>query len=222
MISQATLQAIAPIGSFIFAACFHTPSALSAANQPTSLSQAVAQNSTGSTNQDSMDRSLGPKDATFDLRFLDGMTPHHQGAVTMAQEALQKSRRPEIKQLAQAIVAAQTKEITQLKAWRAAWYPAASAELVMYDAQMKMDMPMTAAMLSNMAMNSNLGAADSQFDLRFINAMITHHQGAVTMAQEALEKSDRPAIKQLAQAIIKNQGQEISQLQQWRKAWYGQ
>lgn len=222
MISQATLQAIAPIGSLIFAACFHTPGALSASNQPASLSQAVAQNSTGSTNQGSMDMSLGPKDATFDLRFLDGMTPHHQGAVTMAQEALQKSRRPEIKQLAQAIIAAQNKEITQMQAWRAAWYPTASAKPVMYDARMKMDMPMTAAMLSSMAMNSNLGAADDQFDLRFINAMLTHHQGAVTMAQEALEKSDRPAIKQLAQAIIRSQGQEISQLQQWRKAWYGQ
>jgi uncharacterized protein (DUF305 family) len=44
-----------------------------------------------------MNMDLGPKDANFDLRFIDGMTPHHEGAIAMAQEALQKSKRPEIK-----------------------------------------------------------------------------------------------------------------------------
>jgi len=29
---------------------------------------------------------LGPADAEFDLRFIDAMTPHHQGAVEMAKK----------------------------------------------------------------------------------------------------------------------------------------
>lgn len=73
-----------------------------------------------------------------------------------------------------------------------------------------------------MMMNMDLGAADDQFDLRFINSMIPHHQGAVTMAQEALEKSQRSEIKNLAQEIIASQKLEVSQMEQWRKAWYNQ
>jgi uncharacterized protein (DUF305 family) len=69
-------------------------------------------------------------------------------------------------------------------------------------------------------MSGDLGAADDQFDLRFLNAMIPHHQGAVTMAQQALEKSDRPEVKKLAQDIVDSQQKEIDQMNQWKKAWY--
>lgn len=52
------------------------------------------------------------------------------------------------------------------------------------------------------SMTIDLGAADANYDLRFIDAMKLHHQGAVAMAKEA-------------------QSQEIEQLQQWRQAWHG-
>jgi uncharacterized protein (DUF305 family) len=165
---------------------------------------------------------LGPADKSFDLRLIDGMIPHHEGAVAMAQEALQKSNRPEIKQLAQAIIKAQEREIAELKQWRTAWYPKAGKEPMMYDAKMGHTMPMTKEMHSSMMMSGDLGAADNQFDLRFINAMIPHHQGAIDMAQQALAKSKRPDIKKLAQNIIDSQQQEINQMERWRKDWYGQ
>ncbi|HEY9597545.1 MAG TPA: DUF305 domain-containing protein, partial [Cyanophyceae cyanobacterium] len=145
-----------------------------------------------------------------------------EGAVAMAQEALQKSNRPEIKQLAQAIIDAQEKEISELKEWRTAWYPNAGDEPMMYSTEMGHMMPMTEEMRSSMMMNGDLGAADDQFDLRFINAMIPHHQGAIDMAQQALEKSDRADIKELAQNIMDSQQQEINQMEQWRKDWYRQ
>ncbi|MBW4486545.1 MAG: DUF305 domain-containing protein [Trichocoleus desertorum ATA4-8-CV12] len=163
---------------------------------------------------------LGPADADFDLRFVDAMTPHHEGAVTMAQEALSKSKRPEIQKLAQDIIAAQNKEIGELKQWRQAWYPKASAQPVAWNPQMGHAMPMSPDQRKGMAMEMDLGAADAEFDLRFINAMIPHHEGAVTMAQEALSKSKRPEIQKLAQDIIKSQEAEIQQMQQWRQAWY--
>lgn len=169
-----------------------------------------------------MNMDLGPKDANFDLRFIDGMTPHHEGAIAMAQEALQKSKRPEIKKLAQDIINAQQQELAQMKTWRSTWYPKANVTPMMYNAQMGHMMPMSEAMRSSMMMNGDLGAADDQFDLRFLNAMIPHHQGAVTMAQQALEKSDRPEVKQLAQNIVDSQQKEIDQMNQWKKAWYKQ
>lgn len=221
------LLAIAFAGSLMLAACSNSPTVSSVSSQDASSesSPVVAQSPMGGMegmNHGSMNMSLGPKDENFDLRFIDGMTPHHEGAVVMAQEALQKSQRPEIRQLAEAIIAAQQKEIAQMKAWRTAWYPNASATPMMYSAEMGHMMPMSEEMMSSMMMSMDLGAADDQFDLRFINAMLPHHEGALVMAQEALEKSDRPEVKKLAQDIISSQQQEIDQMQQWKKSWYGQ
>ncbi|MBE9156426.1 DUF305 domain-containing protein [Nodosilinea sp. LEGE 06152] len=165
---------------------------------------------------------LGPADESFDLRFIDAMIMHHQGAVVMAEDAQQASTRPEIQTLASDIIAAQQTEIAEMQAWREGWYPDASAEPVMYNAEMGHMMPMSADMMSAMMMDVDLGTADDEYDLRFINAMIPHHEGALTMAQEALAKSSRPEIQELAEAIIASQQVEIDQMTQWRQDWYGQ
>jgi len=73
-----------------------------------------------------------------------------------------------------------------------------------------------------MMMNGDLGSADAQYDLRFINMMIPHHQGAIVMAKDALNKSQQPEIKRLAQSIITSQQQEIDQMKRWRTLWYQQ
>jgi uncharacterized protein (DUF305 family) len=164
--------------------------------------------------------SLGPRDQSFDLRFIDGMTPHHEGAVEMSRQALKLSKRPEILTLAQAIIDAQAKEIAQMKVWRQSWYPDVSPELVMWHEEMKHMMAMTPEMRQGMMMSGDLGLADDQFDQRFIDAMIPHHEGALVMAQDALEKSDRPPIRQMAEAILQSQTEEINQMKQWRKSWY--
>ncbi|GAB4217744.1 MAG: DUF305 domain-containing protein [Synechococcales cyanobacterium] len=169
-----------------------------------------------------MQMDLGPADAAFDLRFIDGMIPHHEGAVIMAQEALEKSQRSEIKQLAQGIIDAQEKEIQQMQEWRKAWYPDAPAEAQMWDPGMRQMMAMSPEMMASMRMDQSLGAADDQFDRRFIDAMIPHHEAALVMAKDALQKSQRPEIKTLAQAILDSQQAEIDQMTAWRKAWYNQ
>ncbi|MGJ5632302.1 DUF305 domain-containing protein [Nostoc sp. CALU 1950] len=168
----------------------------------------------------SMGMDLGPADANFDLRFIDAMILHHQGAVEMAKEAQQKSKRPEIKKLADDIIKSQNQEITQMKQWRQAWYPSAGDKPMAYNSQMGHMMEMSSDQMQAMMMSQDLGAADAEFDLRFINAMIPHHEGAVTMAKDVLSKSKRPEVKQLAQEIIKAQNTEIKQMQQWRKTWY--
>ena len=165
---------------------------------------------------------LGPADSDFDLRFIDAMLPHHEGAIVMAKVAQQKSTRAEIKQLATDIMAAQTTETTQMQQWRQAWYPQASAMPMAYDAKLGKMVPMATEQRQSMMMNRDLGAAGQQFDLQFINAMIPHHEGAVTMAKMALQNSQRPEIQKLAQAIVATQQAEIDQMNQWRKAWYGQ
>lgn len=165
---------------------------------------------------------LGPADANYDLRFIDGMRSHHQGAVAMAKLAQQKSQHSEIKQLADSIIKTQTKEIAQLQQWRQAWYPQASKELGAYGGEGKSVIPMSEQQIQSMKMFTDLGAAGPKFDLRFMDAMLAHHEGALTMAQDALAKSKRPEVKQLAQDIITSQQAEIDQMKEWRQTWYKQ
>jgi uncharacterized protein (DUF305 family) len=58
----------------------------------------------------------------FDQAFISGMIAHHQGAVEMAELALANAKHQEIKDLANAIIAAQNREIAGMKAWQEAWY----------------------------------------------------------------------------------------------------
>ncbi len=171
----------------------------------------------------SMAMDLGPADANYDLRFIDAMRLHHQGAIAMAKEAEQKSQRREIKSLGRNIIIAQNREENELlRKWREQWYPQASGEPVAYGNQGKPTVPMSKQQQQSMSMMMDLATADAKFDLRFMNAMIAHHEGAVMMAKDALSKSKRPEIKQLSQEIVKSQQAEIDQMKQWRKAWYKQ
>ncbi len=58
----------------------------------------------------------------FDKAFIDEMITHHEGAVVMAESALKNAKHQEIKDMADAIISAQTKEINQMKEWRSSWY----------------------------------------------------------------------------------------------------
>ncbi|QTD57745.1 CopM family metallochaperone [Parasphingorhabdus cellanae] len=52
-----------------------------------------------------------------DIAFMQGMIPHHQGAVEMAEIVLKHGKDPETRDLAQQIINSQNKEIAQMREW---------------------------------------------------------------------------------------------------------
>jgi uncharacterized protein (DUF305 family) len=54
----------------------------------------------------------------FDKVFLDNMIIHHEGAVSMSEIALKKSKNPDIRALSEEIIEVQKKEIIIMREWK--------------------------------------------------------------------------------------------------------
>jgi len=146
-----------------------------------------------------------------DKAFIDAMVPHHQGAIEMARVALKNAEHEEIKELSRNIISSQQAEIEELKDIKKEEFGTSNVPMEMSQEQMRgMGMMMDPQQLAN----------QEPFDKAFIDAMIPHHQSAIEMAQVALEKSDNPQIKELAENIVSAQQKEIEQMKQWREEWY--
>jgi uncharacterized protein (DUF305 family) len=148
-----------------------------------------------------------------DERFIDAMVPHHQGAVEMAEVALENAEHEEVKGLAEDIVTAQEAEIEQLKQIKQREFGTSEVPMEMSPGQMEgMGMTMDPQELAN----------QDPFDKAFIDAMIPHHKSAIAMASVALEESEIPEIREIARDIVRAQEREIGQMNRWREEWYPQ
>ncbi|MEB3222891.1 MAG: DUF305 domain-containing protein [Candidatus Sericytochromatia bacterium] len=135
-----------------------------------------------------------------DQAFIDGMVPHHEGAVMMANEALAKATREELRAFARQVRIDQGAEVAQMKAWRLAWFGSSR----------------TPPMDHSTHQVAGSGAA---YDAAWCTAMVVHHEGALTMSADALKAATRPEVRELAQRIIAAQEREIGQLKAWAQAW---
>ena len=142
---------------------------------------------------------LGRPDKWLDLRYVDSMIAHHRGAVLLAKQA-ELSERTEIRDLAQGIQKGEPVLIAELYAWKKEWYG---------DTRRVID-PVVA----------KLGSYDKTFDLRFLNALIAHHENGVRMTEEVRLKSSRGAILDNADAVEAFLTESGETLKGWRSAWY--
>ena len=157
----------------------------------------------------------GAASQPYDLQFLDSMIHHHEGALQMSKMVLGKTKRQEMKTFAQKIVDDQTKEIAQMKGWREQWFSGKPSALNMALPGMEGG---TKMMNSEHVKEMDDMDAD-HFDSHFLTMMIQHHEGAVLMAKDALNRGEHAEVKQIAQEIIREQEAEIKQMQAWKTKW---
>jgi uncharacterized protein (DUF305 family) len=145
-----------------------------------------------------------------DERFIDAMVPHHQGAIDMAEVALENAEHLELLQLAQNVISTQQAEIEEMRAIKEQEFGTSEVPTQMSPEEMEM-----------MGMEDPAELANQRpFDLAFISAMIQHHESAIEMAQVALTESDNPRIRELAASIVEDQEAEIAQMTEWGREWY--
>jgi uncharacterized protein (DUF305 family) len=146
-----------------------------------------------------------------DEAFIDAMVPHHQGAIAMANVALENAEHEEIKELSRNIVSTQHAEIEELKAIKKQEFGTSEVPMEMSSKQMR-DM--------GMMMDPQALAEENPFDRAFIDAMIPHHRSAIEMAKVAKKRSENARIEELAGNIVSAQKGEIEQMRRWQEQWY--
>lgn len=155
----------------------------------------------------------------IDEHFIEQMIPHHDGAIAMAKLALQKAKRPEIKTLAQNIITAQEREVTEMQGWYKNWF---GGDVKTGNSYSMMGGMMSSGGMHMVGNQDNTQALENaqDFDKAFIEAMIPHHQLAIIMAQMLKSGTNRSEMLTLANNITESQSKEIGQMQEWYKSWY--
>lgn len=151
----------------------------------------------------------------FDADFANMMIPHHQSAVDMAEKYLPKGKDEKIKTMAQNIIAAQKKEIEELKTMIANHKPA-EVKKEHSDGGHGADghnelMDAMKSMMSKMKGMQMSGDADKDF----VTMMIPHHQSAVDMAENEISHGKNLKLKRFAQKVIDDQTKEIREFESW-------
>ncbi|MEH3133840.1 MAG: DUF305 domain-containing protein [Mycolicibacterium neoaurum] len=139
-----------------------------------------------------------------DIAFAQHMIPHHSQAVEMVDILLAKPDvDPRVVTLAEQIRAAQAPEIEQMQGWLDQWgNPPMPA----------MDHSSMDGMVAPADIDKLRAAPGPEATKLFLQQMIGHHEGAVTMAQSEIDGGQYPQAVDLARAIIDSQQKEIDEM----------
>jgi uncharacterized protein (DUF305 family) len=141
----------------------------------------------------------------FDQAFIDAMVPHHREAIEMAKAANSRGlTEPDLEKIANDIIASQQGEIDQMLAWREQW--SGSPQLGGIQPEV-LGVPESELGMEHGSADEVTGAID--VDATFAEMMIAHHEGAIAMAEAAMERGQHKEVKDLAAAIVDAQEREI-------------
>ncbi len=154
-----------------------------------------------------------------DVHFISGMIGHHAQAIVMAKWAPTHGASKSVLVLCERIINAQTDEIALMDRWlevRHQPVPEAKAgpmKMMMNGMEMNMLMP---GMLSDSQMKVLDAARGTEFDKHFLQFMIQHHQGAITMVNELFASAgggQDDVTYKFASDVYADQGTEIDRMQ---------
>ena len=145
-----------------------------------------------------------------DVKFAQGMIPHHEQAIEMAEIALDPTvgASEPVKTLATKIKGAQDPEIQLMTGWLTAW----GQPVDMATADTMHDMSSMEGMMSAEEMDALAAAMGPEFDKLWQEMMIKHHEGAIAMAQTEKANGSNPNALGLADRIIAAQQTEIDEM----------
>lgn len=198
-----TLSATALAGALALAGC-STGSPAPSATSSSPASPAGSMPGMGPGMMSSSAPAAATEHNDADTMFAQGMIPHHEQAVEMSEMMLQKKDIPvSVTDLAARIKAAQAPEIETMTGWLKTWNESAtmgsghSMDGMMGEGDMKQ-------------LESAQGAAAARL---FLTQMVTHHQGAIMMAQTEMSQGKNADAIQLSRDIVTAQEAEIKEMQ---------
>lgn len=155
-----------------------------------------------------------PGDNSAEAGFARDMMVHHAQAVEMAELLRDRTESDEMRTLASDIALTQQAQIGRMEGWLDVWgLPPTGPD----PAMSWMGEP-TNGQMPGMAppeQIQQLGETSPQeADILFLQLMIPHHQAALQMTDSILERTDRPEIERLAEAISASQQAEIKNMQE--------
>ena len=144
-----------------------------------------------------------------DVRFMQDMIPHHAQAVQMAELVAERTNNPDIIDIAGRINAAQADEIAFMRGWLEERGERAPVPSHVEHTHMSHEM-MGMATPEQMAELEASGSTD--FDRLFLQLMIPHHEGAVSMVDDLLDQPGAaydPVLFEFTSDIVNDQTTEI-------------
>lgn len=153
------------------------------------------------------------KDGSAEAGFARDMAVHHAQAVDMATLLRDRTTDERMRSLALDMALTQQGQIGQFEGWLSAWgLPSTGLEPAMAWMGHHHFGPMP-GMATPEQLNQLRAASGREAEVLFLRLMIPHHVAGVEMAQGVLERTDRPEVRRLADAIIAGQEAEIQEMQ---------
>ena len=144
-----------------------------------------------------------------DVAFAEDMIPHHRQAVDMTAWVPSRSTNPDLLVMATHISSDQQAEIRTMQGLLAQWGVQDAAGQDNSMNQMGMSV---AGMVDGATLNKIQSLSGPSFDALWMTSMISHHQGAIAMAQTEIDQGRSSDAIKLAKMIISAQQREIAQM----------
>ncbi|HMQ33907.1 MAG TPA: DUF305 domain-containing protein [Chloroflexaceae bacterium] len=144
-----------------------------------------------------------PGEGSAEVRFARDMIAHHEQAVEMALIMRDRAADETVRVLADDIILTQQNQSGRMAGWLEVWgRPFAGEEAPMAGHAEAM------GMAPQGEVNALRTLPVAEAEARFLQLMITHHEGGVVMARAALDAGARPEVQRLAESIVRGQQQE--------------